>query len=112
MDALAWHRFQFGFTITYHYLFPQLTMGLALLIVATNAFMQHPTGYAVGPNGGLQLSNFGAYLFNPWAIWQYLHTMCAAVVTGSFVVAAVGAYWTLMNIHAEHSRIFLKVGVV
>jgi cytochrome d ubiquinol oxidase subunit I len=32
-DALFWHRLQFGFTITYHYLFPQLTMGLALLIV-------------------------------------------------------------------------------
>ena len=33
MEALAWDRIQFGFTITYHYLFPQLTMGLALLIV-------------------------------------------------------------------------------
>ena len=33
MDAVAWSRFQFAFTITYHYLFPQLTMGLALLIV-------------------------------------------------------------------------------
>lgn len=33
MDALAWHRFQFAFTVTYHYLFPQLTMGLSLLIV-------------------------------------------------------------------------------
>ena len=32
-DALLWHRIQFVFTITYHYLFPQLTMGLALLIV-------------------------------------------------------------------------------
>ena len=31
--ALGAHRFQFAFTITYHYLFPQLTMGLALLIV-------------------------------------------------------------------------------
>src|SRR5437868_13865849 len=30
---LLWHRIQFAFTITYHYLFPQLTMGLALLIV-------------------------------------------------------------------------------
>jgi hypothetical protein len=28
-----WSRFQFGFTITYHYLFPQLTMGLACFIV-------------------------------------------------------------------------------
>src|ERR1700738_4731425 len=33
MDALTWNRFQFAFTITYHYLFPQLTMGLSLLIV-------------------------------------------------------------------------------
>jgi cytochrome bd ubiquinol oxidase subunit I len=32
-DALFWHRLQFAFTIMYHYLFPQLTMGLALLIV-------------------------------------------------------------------------------
>jgi cytochrome d ubiquinol oxidase subunit I len=32
-DPLFWHRLQFGFTITYHYIFPQLTMGLALLIV-------------------------------------------------------------------------------
>jgi cytochrome bd ubiquinol oxidase subunit I len=32
METLAAHRLQFAFTITYHYLFPQLTMGLALLI--------------------------------------------------------------------------------
>ncbi len=31
-DALFMSRLQFAFTITYHYLFPQLTMGLALLI--------------------------------------------------------------------------------
>ncbi|RZU39033.1 cytochrome ubiquinol oxidase subunit I [Edaphobacter modestus] len=31
MDALTLHRIHFAFTITY-YLFPQLTMGLALLI--------------------------------------------------------------------------------
>jgi cytochrome d ubiquinol oxidase subunit I len=33
MDALLLHRLHFAFTVTYHYLFPQLTMGLALLIV-------------------------------------------------------------------------------
>ncbi len=32
-DALTVHRLHFAFTITYHYIFPQLTMGLALLIV-------------------------------------------------------------------------------
>ncbi len=33
MDALTLDRIHFAFTITYHYLFPQLTMGLAPLIV-------------------------------------------------------------------------------
>jgi cytochrome d ubiquinol oxidase subunit I len=33
MDTMLLHRIHFAFTIIYHYLFPQLTMGLALLIV-------------------------------------------------------------------------------
>ena len=37
-DPLFWHRLQFGFTATYHYLFPQLTMGLAFIIVVLKAF--------------------------------------------------------------------------
>jgi len=43
MDTLAAHRLQFAFTITYHYLFPQLTMGLACLIflLKTKAHFWH-----------------------------------------------------------------------
>jgi len=33
MTAELIHRLHFAFTITFHYLFPQLTMGLAVLIV-------------------------------------------------------------------------------
>src|SRR5579884_2212710 len=33
MNALLLDRIHFAFTVTYHYLFPQLTMGLALLMV-------------------------------------------------------------------------------
>ena len=36
-DALTIHRIHFAFTISYHYIFPQLTMGLALLIVILKA---------------------------------------------------------------------------
>ena len=32
-DAIFYARLQFAFTITFHYIFPQLTMGLSLLIV-------------------------------------------------------------------------------
>ena len=223
MDALAWSRFQFAFTVTYHYLFPQLTMGLALLIVVfkwaalrsgdaryadvarfwarifginfavgvvtgvplefqfgtnwsrfssyaggvigltlalegmfaffaesaflglflfgekrlsprahlgaaimlfvgswlsgyfiivTNAFMQHPLGHRVGPSGALELVDAWAYLFNPWAVWEYAHTMCAAVMTGAFCVAAVGAGWLLLGRYVEHARICLRVGII
>ena len=222
-DPLLWHRLQFAFTIVFHYLFPQLTMGLALLIVVlkgqalrtrdprwndaarfwirifginfavgvvtglpmefqfgtnwarfsriagpvigqtlgmesvfafflessflsllvwgekrlgpvrhflaalalwvgswlsgyfvvtTNAFMQHPVGHTVAPDGTLHLADFGAFLLNPWALAQYAHTMAATVVTASFVMAAVGAYYALKGIHLEAARRFLLVGAV
>jgi cytochrome d ubiquinol oxidase subunit I len=220
---LLWHRIQFTFTITFHYLFPQLTMGLALLIVvlkvaalrtgnerynevarfwarifglnfamgvvtgiplefqfgtnwarfsnltggiigqtlalegvfafilessflglflfgekrlgprghlaaavalflgswlsgyfiiATNAFMQHPVGHAVGEDGVLHLADFWTFVLNPWALWQYAHNMTASVITASFVMSGVGAYWSLMGAHTAHAQICLRVGVI
>ena len=224
MDALTLHRFHFAFTITYHYLFPQLTMGLALLIVvlktmalrtgeehynraarfwakifAINFAMGVVTGIPMefqfgtnwarfskaaggvigqtlamegvfsfflessflglflfgekrlGPKGhwlaafmvflGLLafrllhhrhrrldaasrsatrsdrtgefvLTSFWALLLNPWALWQYLHNMIGAVVTGCFVMAAVGAFYLLQGKHEEYGRTFVRLGVI
>jgi cytochrome d ubiquinol oxidase subunit I len=81
-------------------------------IITTNAFMQYPQGYAIGADGNLHLSDVGAFLFNRWVLWQYLHNMCAAVITGSFVVAAVAAYWTLMGKHEQVARRSLRLGVI
>jgi cytochrome d ubiquinol oxidase subunit I len=223
MDALTLHRLHFAFTITFHYLFPQLTMGLALLIlvlktmalrtgnehyhraarfwakifavnfamgvvtgipmefqfgtnwsrfskaaggvigqtlamegvfsfflessflgvflfgekqlgpkahwfsaflvflgswlsgffiIATDAWMQHPTGYRIGPGGEILLADFSALFTNPWLFWQYLHNMIGAVVTGSFAMAAVGAFYLLSRTHEEYGRTFVRVGVI
>jgi cytochrome d ubiquinol oxidase subunit I len=38
--------------------------------------------------------------------------MVAAVVTASFVMTAVGAYYALQDTHREQARIFLRVGVI
>lgn len=222
MSALGWSRLQFGFTIIYHYLFPQLTMGLALLIVVmkatalrtarthwddlarfwgrvfainfavgvvtgipmefqfgtnwgrfsgaaggvigltlameglfaffaesaflglflfgekklgprghfaaafmvllgswlsgyfivvTNAFMQHPVGYSQDAEGHLALADLREYLFNAWALSEYAHTMTAAVITGSFVVTSVAAYWTLMGRFKVHASAALRLGI-
>ena len=222
MTALLLHRIHFAFTITYHYLFPQLTMGLALLIVVlktialrrknehynqaarfwakifavnfllgvvtgipmefqfgtnwsqfarltggvigqplamegvfsfflesaflglflfgekrlsplahwasaflvfvgswisgffivvTNAWMQHPVAYNVLPNGTYEVTSFWGLLTNPWALIEYAHTMSGAVITGSFVMCAVGAFYVLENCFPEYGKIFLRVGV-
>jgi cytochrome d ubiquinol oxidase subunit I len=223
MDPAFWHRVQFAFTVTYHYLFPQLTMGLALLIlvmkslglgrngaawndaarfwirifginfamgvvtgipmefqfgtnwaefsrrsgnvightlgmeglfafflessflavlvwgerrvgrighwlaslalfagswlsgyfiVATNAFLQRPVGHVVDADGILRLADFWTFLLNPWALAQYAHTMMGSVVTASFVVAAVGAFYALRRAHEDAARRFLAVGTL
>ena len=45
-------------------------------------------------------------------VLQYAHNMCGALVTGAFVMAAVGAYYLLERTLADHARIFVRVGVV
>jgi cytochrome bd ubiquinol oxidase subunit I len=81
------------------------------LIVATNAWMQHPTGYHLGPNGEIVLNSWWSLVFNEWAAWQYAHTILGGIVTGSFVVSGVGAYYILTKTHAEHGKRFLRLAV-
>src|ERR1700678_397700 len=64
-------------------------------IIVTNAFMQHPVGYGIAADGSLRIDSLGAYLHNQWAWIQFAHNQMAALVTGSFVVAAVGAFYAL-----------------
>jgi cytochrome bd ubiquinol oxidase subunit I len=82
------------------------------LIVATDAWMQHPVGYALGSNGEIQLSSFWALLLNQWALAQYAHTMLGAVQTGCFVMAAVGAFYILDKRDETYGRTFVKTGVI
>jgi cytochrome bd ubiquinol oxidase subunit I len=81
-------------------------------IVATDAWMQHPVAYTRAPDGAFQLTSFWGLLLNPWAGWQYAHNMSGAVITGAFVMAAIGAYYLLRPEHVEQGRIFVGVGVV
>lgn len=81
-------------------------------IIATNAWMQHPVGYEIGPDGSVQLTSFWALVLNPWAVYQYMHNMGGAVVVGAFAVSALGAYYILSERKAEYGRLFVKVGVI
>jgi len=80
-------------------------------IIATNAWMQHPVGYSLGPNGELLLSSFWSLLLNPWALVQYAHNMTGAVVTAAFVMASIGAFYLLSGQHEAFGRTFVRLGV-
>jgi cytochrome d ubiquinol oxidase subunit I len=82
------------------------------LIIATNAWMQHPVGYTLGPNGEILLSSFWALLLNPWALWQYAHNMNGAVITSCFVMASVGAFYLISGRHGDYGRTFVRLGVI
>ncbi len=81
-------------------------------IIATNAWMQHPVGYTTESNGRIVLNSFMHLLLNPWLFWQYWHNMIAAVVTASFVMAGLGAFYVLAKKSAEYGAIFLRLGVI
>ncbi|MCS6288057.1 MAG: cytochrome ubiquinol oxidase subunit I [Nitrospira sp.] len=81
-------------------------------ILATNAWMQHPVAYRVAEDGRLVVDSVIGLLSNPWLFWQFAHNMTAAVVTGSFVMAAVGAFYLLAGQHRSHAKTYLRTGVV
>jgi cytochrome d ubiquinol oxidase subunit I len=95
------------------------TLGVAVgswisgyFILTTNAFMQHPAGYTIASDGTLRLGSFATFLLNPWGLVMLPHNQCAALVTGSFVVAAVGALYALRGTHREQARLFLNTGTL
>jgi cytochrome bd ubiquinol oxidase subunit I len=81
-------------------------------IIVTDAWMQHPVAYGRLPDGQFQVLSFWQLLLNPWGLLQYAHNMTGAVVTASFVVAAVGAFYLLDGRTPGYGRIFLKVGTI
>jgi cytochrome bd ubiquinol oxidase subunit I len=81
-------------------------------IIVTDAWMQHPVSYDRLPNGQFEVLSFWQLLLNPWGLLQYMHNMTGAVITGAFVMSAVGAFYLLEGRRQEYARIFLKVGVI
>jgi len=81
-------------------------------IIVTDAWMQHPVAYERATDGSFQVISFWGLLFNPWALLQYAHNMSGAVITGAFVMSAVGAYYLIEGKFTEQAHIFLRLGVI
>jgi cytochrome d ubiquinol oxidase subunit I len=74
--------------------------------------MQHPAGMEMQSDGTAKLTSLSAILTNPWAKFQYFHNMTGAAITGSFVMAGLGAFYLLRNVHISNAKRFLTVAVV
>jgi cytochrome bd ubiquinol oxidase subunit I len=83
----------------------------AFFITATNAWMQHPVAYEI-VNGRAELTSLWGLLSNPYAIWQFFHTISGSMITASMVMTGVGAYYLLSRTFEEAGRLCVKVGVV
>jgi cytochrome bd ubiquinol oxidase subunit I len=91
----------------------------AFFILAANAWMRHPVGFAVDPaNGRAYLTDIWAVLTNPQAISTYLHVVSASFVVAGLFVVAVSAYKLLHLDRAPHAdepglfRATLRAGLV
>lgn len=68
----------------------------ALWILIANGWMQNPVGATFNPDTmRMEVSDFGAVLFNPVAQAKFVHTVSAGYVCASVVVLAISAYFLL-----------------
>ncbi len=84
----------------------------AYFILVTNAWMQHPVAYSTAADGSLQVNDLWALLTNPWLFWQFLHNQSASIITTSFVIAGVGAFYLLSHKHQPLAKTFLRIALV
>jgi cytochrome d ubiquinol oxidase subunit I len=63
-------------------------------------------------DGTLHIADLSAYLLNPWGLVQFAHNQMAALVTGAFVVTALGAYLALRGRSPDQAQLYLRHGAL
>jgi cytochrome d ubiquinol oxidase subunit I len=87
------------------------TMLSALWILAANSFMQRPVGYAIR-NGRAEMTDLAALLTNGQLIWEFPHTVSAAIATGAFLAAGISAWKLLRKHNVAFFRASFKLSVI
>lgn len=69
------------------------TLISAYVILAANAFMQHPVGVAIDPTTGrARLGSFGALMTNEVVLAAFPHTIAGAFMAGGALLLALGVW--------------------
>jgi cytochrome d ubiquinol oxidase subunit I len=86
------------------------TMFSAFWIMVNNSWMQVPVGYVL-QNGAFVPDEWTKIICNSVVWIRFFHMLLAAYLTGSFSVAATGAWYTLRPKYHAESRIMLRMGL-
>jgi cytochrome d ubiquinol oxidase subunit I len=83
----------------------------AFWIIVAGSWMQTPAGFVV-QNGRAELTSFFEAVFNPSTLPRFLHTVNAALIAGSFIVAGVSAWLILRKKEAEAAKKSMRLAVI
>ncbi|OGP80096.1 MAG: cytochrome D ubiquinol oxidase subunit I [Deltaproteobacteria bacterium RBG_16_49_23] len=83
----------------------------AFFIIAANSWQQTPAGYVLR-DGRAELANLFEAIFNPSTLPRYFHVIVAALTSGAFIFASVGAWHVLKDKGSLVGRKALFLGVV
>ena len=85
----------------------------ALWILIANGWMQNPVGAEFNfETMRMELTDFGALLFNPVAQVKFVHTVSAGYVTGAIFVLAISSYYLLKKRDLPFARRSFAIAAV
>src|SRR6201987_965029 len=79
-------------------------------ILSANSWMQSPPGYRE-VNGQFQPVNWFDAIFNPAFDWRFPHMVLAVLVSASWFIAAIGAYYLLRRRALAFARKAMSIGL-
>jgi cytochrome d ubiquinol oxidase subunit I len=79
-------------------------------ILSANSWMQTPSGYRE-VNGQFQPTNWFNAIFNPAFNWRFPHMVLAVLVSSSWFIAAIGAYYLLRHRALPFARKTMSIGL-
>jgi cytochrome d ubiquinol oxidase subunit I len=82
----------------------------AFWILAANSWMQTPAGF-VEEGGRFYVADWWAVIFNPSFPYRLAHMVLAALLTTSFVILGISAFYLLLRRHQEFARAGLSLAL-
>ncbi len=87
----------------------------AVWIVVANSWQHSPAGFHVvgeGLNMRAEITDFWAMVFNPTSAGRLAHVLVSSLITGSFFVMSVNAYYILKNRHVDFAQRSFRIALV